>query len=148
VPVSKGGPEAVTFTVPNDLPVGLYRVDMSVQRLDESHLRTSNQLPLALAPQPVLPPFSATRNGNTVTLVLDVTPPIRPGQTVTLILGEREIAAEPITAQASRLTFKIADAPAAGSNLLARLRVDGFESPIVDRTATPPAYLDRRIVLP
>ncbi len=148
VPVSKGGPNAATFTVPNDLPVGLYRVELSVQRLDESHARTSNQLPLALAPQPVLPPFSATRNGSTVTLVLDVAPPIRPGQSVTLILGEHEIAAEPISATASRLTFKLANAPAAGSSLLARLRVDGFESPIVDRTATPPAYLDRRIVLP
>jgi hypothetical protein len=77
-----------------------------------------------------------------------VAPPIRPGQTTTLILGEREVAAEPISAQTSRLTFKVTDAPAAGSSLLTRLRVDGFESPVVDRTATPPAFLDRRIVLP
>jgi hypothetical protein len=27
----------VSFTVPNDLPVGLYRVELSVQRLDDSH---------------------------------------------------------------------------------------------------------------
>jgi hypothetical protein len=65
-----------------------------------------------------------------------------------LILGEREIAAEPITVEASQLTFKIADAPPAGSTHLARLRVDGFDSPIIDRTATPVAYLDRRITLP
>jgi hypothetical protein len=42
----------------------------------------------------------------------------------------------------------IADAPPAGSTHLARLRVDGFDSPIIDRTATPVAYLDRRITLP
>ena len=148
VPVTQGGPNEVTFTVPNDLPVGLYRVELSVQRLDDSHARSTNQLPLALAPQPVLPPFSASRNGNVVTLVLDMAPPVRPGQTVSLILGEQEIAAEPISVASTRLTFKITAAPAAGSSLLARLRVDGFESPIIDRTATPVAYLDRRITLP
>jgi hypothetical protein len=148
VPVTGGGPDKLSFTVPNDLPVGLYRVELSVQRLDDSHARQTNQLPLALAPEPVLPPFSATRNAGTVTLVLDLAPPVRPGQTAALILGEREIAAEPITANASRLTFRIADAPPAGSSHLVRLRVDGFDSTIVDRMATPTTFLDRRITLP
>lgn len=148
VPVTSGGPDKLSFNVPNDLPVGLYRIDLSVQRLDDSHARRTNQLPLALAPQPVLPPFSAVRNANTVTLVLDLAPPIRPGQSAALILGEREIAAETITATASQLTFNIADAPPAGSTHLARVRVDGFDSPIIDRMATPVAYLDRRITLP
>ena len=148
MPVTSGGPDKLSFTVPNDLPVGLYRVELSVQRLDDSHARRTNQLPLALAPQPVLPPFSASRNANTVTLVLDIAPPVRPGQTAALILGEREIAAETITATTSQLTFRIADAPPAGSTHLARLRVDGFDSPIIDRMATPVAYLDRQITLP
>lgn len=148
VPVTGGGPNKLSFIVPNDLPVGLYRVELSVQRLDEANPRRSNQLPLALAPEPVLPPVNAVRNVNAVTLVLDIAPPVRPGQSAALILGEREIAAEPITATASRLTFTIADAPPAGSTHLTRLRVDGFDSPIIDRTATPVAYLDRRITLP
>jgi hypothetical protein len=148
VPVDDGGPDRVRFTVPNDLPVGLYRVELSVQRLADSHARSTNQLPLALAPQPVLPPFSASRNGSTVTLVLDLTPAVRPGQAVALILGDRDIAAAPTSAPATRLTFELADAPPAGSSLLARLRVDGFESPIIDRMTTPTAYLDRRITLP
>ncbi|MGB4856573.1 MAG: DUF4255 domain-containing protein, partial [Candidatus Dechloromonas phosphoritropha] len=148
IAVTGGGPDKVGFIVPNDLPVGLYRVELSVQRLDESHARRTNQLPLALAPQPILPPASAGRNADTVTVKLDVLPPVRPGQSVTLILGEREIIAEQFTAPASQLTFKIAAPPPAGSTHLARLRVDGFESPIIDRTATPVAYLDRRITLP
>ena len=148
VPISKGGPSEVRFNMPNDLPVGLYRVALSLQRLDDSQPRSTNQLPLALAPQPVLPPFSATRDGNTVTLVLDMAPEVRPGQKVSLILGDHEIAAEPITVATSRLTFIVVEAPAAGSRLLARLRVDGFDSPIIDRTATPVAYLDRLITLP
>lgn len=148
VPVTKGGPSTASFTVPNDLPVGLYRVELSVQRLDDSHPRSTNQLPLALAPEALLPPFSATRNGSTVTLVLDMAPTVRPGQTVALILGDREIVAEPTSVPASRLTFSMADAAAPGSSLLVRLRVDGFESPIIDRTVTPSRFLDRRITLP
>jgi len=148
VPVTSGGPDKLSFIVPNDLPVGLYRVDLSVQRLDETTARRTNQLPLALAPQPVLPPFSATRIANAVTLVIDVAPPVRPGQAVALILGERDVTADSITTTTSRLTFRIADAPPAGSTHLARLRIDGFESPIIDRMATPVAYLDRRITLP
>lgn len=148
VPVSKGGPNEVRFNMPTDLPVGLYRVVLSLQRLNDSQTRITNQLPLALAPQPVLPPFSATRNGNTVTLLLDLAPEVRPGQKVSLILGDREISAEPFAVASSRLTFVLADAPAVGSSLLARLRVDGFESPIIDHTVTPVAYLDRLITLP
>jgi hypothetical protein len=58
------------------------------------------------------------------------------------------VAAELAAAPATRLTFELLDAPPAGTSLLARLRVDGFDSPIVDRMATPVAYLDRQIVLP
>jgi hypothetical protein len=83
-----------------------------------------------------------------VTLVLNVTPPVRPGQTAALILGEQTVSADPLHAPSSQLTFRMAGAPAAGSHLLARLRVDGIESPIVDRMATPTAFLDRRITLP
>ncbi|MBS1144029.1 MAG: hypothetical protein H6R14_1435 [Proteobacteria bacterium] len=148
VPVTSGGPDKVSFIVPSDLPVGLYRVELALQRLEDTHPRRTNPLPLALAPQPVLPPTSATRNGTTVTLVLDITPPLQPGQSASLVLGEREVAPNEITLPATSLTFKIADAPASGTRHLARLRIDGFESPIVDRTATPPAYLDRWITLP
>ena len=148
VPVTRGGPGSVSFTLPNDLPVGLYRVELSVQRLNERHPRSTNQLPLAVAPLLALPPVSTTRSGSTVTLVLNVTPPVRPGQTAALILGEQTVSADPLHAPSSQLTFRMAGAPAAGSHLLARLRVDGIESPIVDRMATPTAFLDRRITLP
>ena len=44
--------------------------------------------------------------------------------------------------------FSIADAPV-GSHL-ARLRIDGIESPIIDRSIEPPAvpvFLDQRVVI-
>lgn len=148
VAVSQGSPSEVRFTMPNDLPVGLYRVELAVQGLADTQPRRTNQLPLALAPLLVLPPFSASRNAGTVTLVFDVAPQVRPGQKAALILGDREIVAEPFAVATTRLSFKFAEAPAAGTTLLARLRIDGFDSPIVDRTATPAAYLDRQVTLP
>jgi hypothetical protein len=81
-------------------------------------------------------------------LVLDLAPPVRPGQKISLILGDREITAEPFAVATNQATFVLAAAPTAGSRLLARLRVDSLESPIIDRTATPVAYLDRMITLP
>jgi hypothetical protein len=148
IPVDGGNTDQVRFTVPDDLPAGLYRLSMSLLRPEDEHARTTNQLPLALAPTPVLPPVSAVRTGSTVTLVLDLIPAVRPGQSVALILGDHEVSAEPVFAPSSRLTFKLPNAPEAGSAHLVRLRVDGFETPIIDRAAKPMVYLDRRITLP
>ncbi|MBR0565468.1 DUF4255 domain-containing protein [Azoarcus sp. L1K30] len=148
IPVAGGTSDQVRFTVPADLPAGLYRVNLSLLRPGDAHARTTNQLPLALAPTPVLPPFSAARTGSTVTLVIDVVPALRPGQSASLILGDHEISADPVFAPSTRLTFRMLNAPEAGTTHLVRLRVDGFETPIVDRSATPMAYLDRRITLP
>ena len=146
--IDGGNSNQIRFTVPPDLPAGLYRLSMSLLRPEDDHARTTNQLPLALAPTPVLPPFSAVRDGTTVTLVMDVVPALRPGQSVSLILGDHELSADPVFAPSSRLTFKLHNAPAPGTTHLVRLRVDGFESPIIDRVSTPVSYLDRRITLP
>jgi hypothetical protein len=148
IPVDGGNTNQVRFTVPDDLPAGLYRLSMSLLRPEDEHARTTNQLPLALAPTPVLPPVSAVRNGSTVTLVLDLAPAVHPGQSVALILGDHEVSADPVFAPSSRLTFKLPNAPETGSTHLVRLRVDGFETPIIDRAAKPMVYLDRRITLP
>jgi hypothetical protein len=119
-----------------------------VQAADTGLRRDSNQLALVLAPEPVLPPASATRNANTVRLELGIAPPLLPGQAASLLLGDRELPAEPTAAPASALVFEWRDAPPAGTRLLARLRVDGIESPLVDRESVPLRYLDRQIELP
>ena len=47
------------------------------------------------------------------------------------------------TAPVDSLDFVIPDATV--GDHLARLRIDGIDSPIIDRAATPPVFLDRRI---
>lgn len=148
VPVEAGTDTWLRLTMPADLPVGLYRVHAHVQAADTGLPRDSNQLALVLAPEPVLPPASATRSGGTVRMTLGIAPPLLPGQAASLLLGDRELPAEPAAAPASALIFEWRDAPPAGTRFLARLRVDGIESPLVDRESVPVRYLDRQIELP
>ncbi|WP_313696945.1 DUF4255 domain-containing protein [Achromobacter sp.] len=148
VPVEAGTDAWLRLTMPADLPVGVYRVHATVQASDAGLRRDSNQLALVLAPEPVLPPTAATRNAGTVRITLGIAPPLLPGQAASLLLGDRELPAEPATAPASALIFEWRDAPPAGTRFLARLRVDGIESPLVDREAVPVRYLDRQIELP
>ncbi len=60
-----------------------------------------------------------------------------------LVLGTAEFAPQPFTAPAASLNFQIPNAPL--GDHLARLRIDGVDSPIIDPAATPPAFLNRRI---
>jgi hypothetical protein len=59
------------------------------------------------------------------------------------VLGQRELAPQPFTPPATTLTFVIPKAPV--GNHLARLRVDGIDSPIIDRTTTSATFLNQRI---
>ena len=62
-----------------------------------------------------------------------------------MLLGADEIAPEGFVAPASTLSFIARDA-AAGAPL-ARLRIDGIDSPVADRSATPPVFLDLRVTI-
>jgi Pvc16 N-terminal domain len=145
VAVDEGASSATaSFTVP-DLPVGFYQVALRVIRPGDSDSRTSNQLGLIIGPEITTPsPLDVARDGaGTATITLDFHPQARPGQSVSLLLGTRETLAGPIGAATGTLTFVVEDAPT-GDQLL-RLRVDGVESPIIDRLAKPPVFLDHLV---
>ena len=143
VAVDAGGSStAQPFTAP-DLPVGFYQTALRLTLSSEANPRTSNQLALIIGPEITTPlPMNVVRDGNgTATITLSFQPPAQPGQTVSLLLGTQEIIAGPIAAATGTLTFVVDNAPT-GDQLL-RLRVDGVESPIIDRLAKPPVFLDR-----
>ena len=145
VAVDSGGSSvAQPFTVP-DLPVGFYQASLRVVLGGESNPRTSNQLALLIGPEITSPSlFNVTRDGaGTATIAVDFRPQAQPGQIVSLLLGTREILAGPIAAAMGTLSFVVDNAPT-GDQLL-RLRVDGVESPIIDRLAKPPVFLDRAV---
>lgn len=142
-----------TVNLPADLPVGVYRLELRVLRPGDAAPRTSNPLPVALAPTITFPPIAMTRgvvNGvaNVLSLRIGCQPEVRVGQKVALLMDSREAPAQPFIANTSALDFRFADAPPAGGTPLLRLKVDGIESIVVDRGARPPAFFNHRITLP
>jgi hypothetical protein len=133
--------------LPSDLPVGTYALRAAVQRPGETTGRESNRLSLTLLPEITTPlPLNAARDDDGVATVdLECRPAVRAQQRASLIVGAREVLADAHAEATESLTFRIADAPI-GTHLV-RLRVDGFDSLLVDRTQSPPVFLDRRIAI-
>ena len=73
-----------------------------------------------------------------MTLTVTCRPAVRPEQAVSLLLGSREVRAEPEAAPAGTLTFEVVRARP-GEHWL-RLRVDGVDSRLVDRSVSPPVF--------
>jgi hypothetical protein len=138
---------AVTVNLPNqpqNFPAGIYTISISVIRPSQTFKRTTNALPFAVAPQILSnPPISAARNADQITITLACSPEVLPAQRVALLLGGDEVPAEPHAAQTANLTFVAKDDPPgkfAPGNYFLRLRVDGVDSLLIDRSVQPPKF--------
>jgi hypothetical protein len=104
---------------------------------------------MVLAPQMTNLPLAVTRNGaGTASFTIDFVPALRDGQTAVLVLGQDEYQPQTSGSPAASLAFAIEEAPV--GSLLARLRVDGIDSPIIDLSKEPPAiptFLNQRVVI-
>lgn len=142
--------DALEFEVPvalsPDLPVGVYGISAQLVRPGETKSRRTNRLAFLILPQLTGLPFSVARDGaGSASFSVSFRPALREGQSVSLILGERELVPQPFSAPATSLSFAVPDA-AVGSHLV-RLRIDGIDSPIIDRVAVPPVFLDQRVTI-
>ena len=143
-------PALIQFSIPvaraADFPVGIYRVGARLVRPGEAQPRETNRLAMTLAPDITGLPLNVARDAaGTASFTLNFRPALRAGQQVALVLGQQEFPPQPFAAPVTALDFVIEDAPV-GSHL-ARLRIDGIDSPIIDRSADPPVFLNRRIVI-
>jgi Pvc16 N-terminal domain len=143
-----GSSTSMQFSIPiaraADFPAGVYRVGARVLRPGENAPRETNRLGMTIAPKVTGLPTTVTRDaGGTATFTIDFSPALRAGQTVSLVLGRQEFAPEPFAPPVTVLDFAIPNAPVADH--LARLRIDGMDSLIIDRTAPAPKFLDQRI---
>jgi hypothetical protein len=88
-------------------------------------------------PSPSAATAAANASGTLVTLTAN--PQVVTGQTVSLAMGGTTAPAQPFTAPTATLSFQF---PAlAHGSYLARLRVDGVDSPVtVNWSATPPSF--------
>jgi len=119
--------------LPDDAPAqaawaaGIYTVTASLKR--GATEQSSNVVPIALAPHvTAIQPNPAARDGSgTASLQVTCRPQVLPTQSVTLLLADREIQAQPLGAASDTLTFDIDNAPVL-NGALARLRIDGVDS--------------------
>jgi hypothetical protein len=138
-PNAGGSSSQLTVQIPNApavWPAGFYTVAVLVQRPGETFRRTTNQLAFSLAPTVTVTPASAP--AGSITYTAACSPQIWVGQIASLLLGDMEIPADAFTAQTATLTFTASNV-AAGSYYF-RLRVDGVDSLLVNRSVTPPAF--------
>lgn len=142
------GATATTLSVqlpnaPAAWPAGFYNLEVLVQRTGETFRRSTNTLVFPLAPSLTVAPGSAAP-GNIV-YTATVAPEVLPAQHVTLMLGDAEFVADPLTVQGPALTFPTTGLVA--GTYWVRLRVDGVDSLIFDPTKTPPAYIAQQVTV-
>ncbi len=142
-PLAGATDKQIQFRIPNiaaDFPAGVYAVSVGFVNAGKLR-RTTNALGLALAPNnPTLAPSPLARDGNgNLNLNVTCAPQVWRGQRAALLLGDREANAAPFnTAKTNTLNFSF---PAIlPDDYFVRLRVDGVESILIDRTVTPPAF--------
>lgn len=143
VPVDAGSTDTrIIVTVPNDAanwPAGMYTVAAVVSSKGESD-RISNEMPLAIAPRITSHmPMSVNRTRGDARIKLKCAPEVRPEQRVALLLGSREIPAEPRAGQASDLTFVVTGA--VPGEFWTRLRIDGVDSQLLDHSKAQPEFI-------
>lgn len=143
VPALAGGTQLkLSVQIPNntsDWIAGLYSIEAVIIRAGEQDRKT-NVLSLSIAPQilTIAPPSPIGTIAGDATITLTFSPEVRRFQRAALLLGDREVLANDHPGQTGTLTFVIKDSPKGPRHL--RLRIDGVDSLLVDRSATPPAY--------
>jgi len=145
----------VRFTLPStaqaaiDWPAGLWSVSLSVVRPGEVDSRTTNTLAMLLAPTIDVPGSTAVRDGTTdvVTVTLHFVPQARRHQRVSLSCGGHEALAQPFNAATGSLIFTFPELE--NGQQWVRLRIDGADSLLVDRSQTPPGFdPSQRLTIP
>jgi hypothetical protein len=125
------------LNAPGELAAGIY--DLSVQVPSPTGPTPTNSLPFAIRPSIDTWAPGAIAAGNT-TLTVPCSPFLRPGQEVFLIIGDQLVGANEFTTSTNSPSFTYANLQPTGGLVRARIRVDGIESRIVDRIATPPSF--------
>jgi hypothetical protein len=145
----------MTVTLPNDVPAqstfipGQWVLSVVFTPTGELNPRETNAIPLVLAPAPViaadgvlgLPAATATRGGvpPTVTVTMASRPQVRTQQRVSLLLDAVEAVALPRANPADLLVFQFSNTLAGGDHWV-RLRVDGADSVLLDKSGPAPIF--------
>jgi hypothetical protein len=141
-----GAATEIAIALPNqpaNWPAGFYTVAVRVKHQGKD--QTTNALPFSLAPRiermQLNPP---ARSRSDAILTVTCNPQVWQGQRVALLLGDRELLpqveleeSEP-PEKTNTLRFDVTGIPP--GEYFVRLRVDGVDSLLVDRSVTPPVF--------
>jgi hypothetical protein len=146
---------SITITLPNDaaaqsaLVAGQLAVSVRFKPTGETDPRDTNSIPLMLAPGPViladallsLPAATAVRGGTPLRLIVTMAsrPQVRVAQRATLMLDAAEASALPRAADTDPLVFEFPNTLPGGTPWV-RLRVDGTDSVLLDRSGPEPVF--------
>lgn len=132
-PLTGGDPLEGTGNDPASWRIGPYTIEVRILGAD-GRVSVSNALPLALAPASA-PAVAPDAGGVEITMSSE--PRIRPGQSVAILVGRQmELVASPV-APVDQVQA-VFSGLVSGAELPVRLRVDGIDSPVIDRQSTPP----------
>jgi hypothetical protein len=144
-------PHELTVPLPGDAPArqdwpaGVWAVSVSLRPPGDPVSRRGPVAPMLLAPVPGLPPASVQRAGDgSVRVDLAVSPRVRSGQPVQLCLGTVEVPGVLPADPADPIRFVFPSLTAGVHRV--RVRVDGVESILVDRSTQPPTFVPGQTV--
>lgn len=147
--VQNGG-DAIAITLPDQAApwlAGFYTLTVQLQQ--EGREETSNALSVAIAPRIESINRDTTDDGDPI-LRLTCQPDVQSSQRISLLVGSRAIPLIRPSNPPERtrdLSFSLRDV--SSGEYWIRLRVDGVDSLLIDRTTTPPRFDDRwRLTLP
>ena len=104
----------------------------------------SNEVSLSVAPTLRNVPLTVARVGTSVTLDLQCAPDVRPCQRIAVLLGARAVPVAPVVAATGDVHLVVSEIDPADYPV--RLRIDGVDSPLIDRSTTPPSFDTTQIV--
>lgn len=141
-PLSVAGEQEIQVQIPDrpaEWPAGIYTAS-AVLTTTGVPARSTNALPFALAPEiaSVTPDPAQRDTSGAVTLTITCRPELRPGQSVSLLMGDRQIPAQPEAAQTGTLIFNVSEA-GLGEHYL-RLRIESVDSLLVRYDTRPPVF--------
>jgi hypothetical protein len=140
-PLFGGTDTLLRVQLPNTPPAfadwapGLYRVRVRVVSAGVESVTNDAPLPLAPRITALSPNPAAYASGSSVMLTVTCEPHVRGTQRIRLLVGSYELAAEQFTGMTSTPDFAMTAVPV--GEYFTRLRVDGVDSKVIDRTATP-----------
>jgi hypothetical protein len=137
-PEAGGTSTQVTVKIPSQpaaWPAGLYTVAVLVQRPLETYRRSTNQLSVSLAPTITITPNMSA--GGSIPFTVTCSPDVWPGQHASLLMSDQNVAAPDAGAPTGTLNFTVT---LTTGIYYVRLRVDGVDSLLVDRSVTPPLF--------